>query len=166
MPSYSTVLNNSGQNEKSSNLYVNSPSPYVPLNIEKNDFSLPSTANGKDVPKNYQNNENFYVHQSDEKFEPKYGYDEKNHYSNIGNMPAPQVPVEDHSRSTRNILYSNIDPPISIPVNKTAKTEKDIIYSNIQWNSKPENTYCNIPSALNNGQIYGECNQKSFLLVY
>ncbi|XP_068984158.1 thyroid receptor-interacting protein 6 [Bombus flavifrons] len=153
VPSYSTVLNNSGQNEKSSNLYVNSPSPYVPLNIEKNDFSLPSTANGKDVPKNYQNNENFYVHQSDEKFEPKYGYDEKNHYSNIGNMPAPQVPVEDHSRSTRNIVYSNIDPPISIPVNKTAKTEKDIIYSNIQWNSKPENTYCNIPSALNNDDL-------------
>ena len=49
--------------------------------MEKNDFS--STTNGKDISKNYQNNENFYIHQSDEKFEPKYGYDEKNHYSNI-----------------------------------------------------------------------------------
>lgn len=121
------------------------------LNMEKNDFS--STTNGKDISKNYQNNENFYIHQSDEKFEPKYGYDEKNHYSNINNMPAPQVPIEDHSRSTRNIVYSNIDPPISIPINKTTKTEKDIIYSNIQWNSKPENTYCNISSAHNNGQL-------------
>ncbi|KAK9302300.1 hypothetical protein QLX08_005719 [Tetragonisca angustula] len=153
VPSYSTVLNNSGQNEKSSNLYVNSPLPYVPLNIEKNDFSLPSTLNGKDVPKSYQNNENFYVHQSDEKFEPKYRYEEKNHYSNIGNMPTPQIPVEDHSRTTQNIVYSNIGSPISIPVNKTVKTEKDIIYSNIQWNSKPENTYCNIPSAHNNDDL-------------
>ncbi|KAF3427892.1 hypothetical protein E2986_03916 [Frieseomelitta varia] len=153
VPSYSTLLNNSGQNEKSSNLYVNSPLPYVPLNIEKNDFSLSSTLNGNDVPKSYQNNENFYMHQSDEKFEPKYRYDEKNHYSNVGNMPTPQIPVEDHSRTTQNIVYSNIGSPISIPVNKTAKTEKDIIYSNIQWNSKPENTYCNIPSAHNNDDL-------------
>lgn len=156
VPSYSTVLNNSGQNEKSSNLYVNSPLPYVPLNIEKTDFSLPSILNGKDVPKSYQNNENFYVHQSDEKFEPKYRYDGKNHYSNIGNMLVPQIPVEDHSRTTQNIVYSNIGSPLeilSLPVNKTAKTEKDIIYSNIQWNSKPENTYCNIPSTHNNDDL-------------
>ncbi|XP_029043541.1 thyroid receptor-interacting protein 6 isoform X1 [Osmia bicornis bicornis] len=154
VPSYSTVLNNSGTNEKSSNLYMNSPSSYVPLNIEKNEFSLSTSTNGKDIPKSYQNNENFYTHQIDEKFEPKYGYDEKNYYSNIGNMPAPQVPVEDHSRSTRNVVYSNIDSPISMPVNKTgAKTEKDIIYSNIQWNSKPENTYCNLPVAHNNDDL-------------
>lgn len=153
MPSYSTVLNNSGQNDKSSNLYVNSPSPYSPLNIEKNDFSMSSSTNGKDIPKSYQNNENFYVHQAGEKFEPKYGYNEKNFYSNVGNMPAPQVPVEEHSRASRNVVYSNIDPPISVPVNKTARTEKDIIYSNIQWNSKPENTYCNIPSTHSNGEI-------------
>ncbi|CAD1469193.1 unnamed protein product, partial [Heterotrigona itama] len=152
VPLYSTVLNNSGQNEKSSNLYVNSPLPYMPLNIEKNDFSLSSTLNGKNVPKSYQN-ENFYVHQSDEKFEPKYRYGEKNHYSNIGNISASQIPVEDHSRTTQNIVYSNIDSPISIPVNKTAKTEKDIIYSNIQWNSKPENTYSNIPTVHNNDDL-------------
>ncbi|XP_053988158.1 thyroid receptor-interacting protein 6 isoform X3 [Hylaeus volcanicus] len=148
VPSYSTVLNNSGTNEKPSNLYVNSPSPYVSLNIEKNDFSLSSSTNGKDTSKIYQNNDNFYTHQAEEKFEPKYGYDEKNYYSNVGNMPAPQVPVDEHSRSVRNVVYSNIDPPVaSMPVKTGGKTEKDIIYSNIEWNSKPENTYCNIPSA-------------------
>lgn len=153
MPSYSTVLNNSGANEKPTNLYVNSPSPYVPLNIEKNDFSLSSSRNGKDASTVYQNNDNFYMHQADEKLEPKYGYDEKNYYSNVGNIPAPQVPVEDHLRSTRNVVYSNIDPPGSMPVKIGGKTEKDIIYSNIQWNSKPENTYCNIPSAHGNYKI-------------
>ncbi|XP_076240130.1 lipoma-preferred partner zyxin isoform X3 [Calliopsis andreniformis] len=146
VPSYSTVLNNSGANEKPTNLYMNSPSPYVPLNIEKNDFPLSSSKNGKDNSTVYQNNDNFYIHQTDEKYEPKYGYDEKNYYSNIGNVPAPQVPVEDHLRSTRNV-YSNIDSSGSMPVKTGGKTEKDIIYSNIQWNSKPENTYCNIPSA-------------------
>ncbi|KZC11796.1 PREDICTED: thyroid receptor-interacting protein 6 [Dufourea novaeangliae] len=146
-PSYSTVLNNSGTNEKPSNLYANSPSPYMPLNIEKNDFSLSACTNGKDTSKVYGNTDNFYVHRTDEKFQPKYDYDEKNYYSNIGNMPAPQVPVEDHSRSVRNVVYSNIDPPGTVPVKTASKTEKDIIYSNIQWNSKPENTYSNIPAA-------------------
>lgn len=161
VPSYSTVLlNNSAQaNEKSSNFYANSPSSYVPLNIEKNDFSLStasSNENGKEVPsKSQRNNENFYVHtqSSDEKFEPKYGYEEKNYYSNVGNMPAPQVPVDDHLRSSKSVVYSNIDLPMSMSANKPPKTEKDIIYSNIQWNSKPENTYCNIPPSHNNDDL-------------
>lgn len=146
MPSYTTVIDNSGTNEKSQNLYANSPTPYTPINVEKNDFSLSSTTNGKDTSKLYQNNDNFYAHQGEEKFESKYGYEEKNYYSNVGNLPAPQVPTEDHSRSIRNV-YSNIDPSGNIQIKPGGKTEKDIIYSNIQWNSKPENTYCNIPPA-------------------
>ncbi|XP_043667664.1 thyroid receptor-interacting protein 6 isoform X2 [Vespula pensylvanica] len=145
-PSYSTVLNNAGTNEKSTNLYMNSPSPYVSMNMEKNDFNIPTLTNGKETVKLYQNNENFYVHQTKEKFEPKYGYDEKNYYSNVGNLPAPQVPVEDRNdRATNSAVYSNVESPapISVPVPK--KTEKDIIYSNIQWNPKSENTYSNLP---------------------
>ncbi|XP_076292872.1 lipoma-preferred partner zyxin isoform X1 [Lasioglossum baleicum] len=145
--SYSAVLNNVTTTEKPSNFYANSPTPYVPINIEKNDFSVSSTTNGKDTSKLYQNNDNFYARQTNEKFEPKYGYDEKNFYSNVGNLPAPQVPAEDHSRSARNVVYSNIDPPGSMQNKTGSKTENDIIYSNIQWNSKPENTYCNISPA-------------------
>ncbi|XP_025153073.1 thyroid receptor-interacting protein 6 isoform X2 [Harpegnathos saltator] len=145
-PSYSTVLNNAGSNEKTTNLYMNTPSPYAPLDIQ-NDFSQMVPANGKEASKLYQNNDSFYACQSDEKFEPKYRYDEKNYYSNIGNMPAPQVPMADDraSRATRNAVYSNIEPPVPIPVPAPIKTEKDIIYSNIQWSPKPENTYCNVP---------------------
>ncbi|XP_032684294.1 thyroid receptor-interacting protein 6 isoform X2 [Odontomachus brunneus] len=145
-PSYSTVLNNAGSNEKATNLYMNTASSYAPLDIQ-NDFSQMVPANGKETSKLYQNNDSFYACQSDEKFEPKYRYDEKNYYSNIGNMPAPQVPVPDDraNRATRNAVYSNIEPPVPIPVPTPIKTEKDIIYSNIQWSPKPENTYCNVP---------------------
>lgn len=153
-PSYSTVLNNTGTNEKSTNLYMNSPSPYVPMSMEKNDFNMPTLTNGKENMKLYQNNENFYMHQAKEKFEPKYGYDEKNYYSNVGNLPAPQVPVEDRSdRATRSVVYSNVEPPVPISVPTPKKTEKDIIYSNIQWNIKSENTYSNIPPIHNNDDL-------------
>lgn len=153
-PSYSTVLNNTGSNDKSSNLYMNAPSPYVALDI-KNDFSQMASANGKEASKPaplYQNNDSLYACQPEDKFEPKYRYDEKNYYSNIGNMPAPQVPVDDRaSRATiRNAVYSNIEPPVPIPVpayKYPNEAEKDIIYSNIQWNPKTENTYCNVPPA-------------------
>lgn len=133
---------------------MNSPSPYVSMNMEKNDFNIPTLTNGKETVKLYQNNENFYVHQTKEKFEPKYGYDEKNYYSNVGNLPAPQVPVEDRNdRATNSAVYSNVESPapISVPVPK--KTEKDIIYSNIQWNPKSENTYSNLPSTHTSGKI-------------
>lgn len=151
MPSYSTVLNNTASSDKASNLYMNTPSPYVPLDI-KNDFSPAMVpANGKEASKIYQNNDNLYACQPEEKFEPKYRYDEKNYYSNIGNMPAPQVPVDDRaSRASRNTVYSNIEPPVPIPVptyKYPSESEKDIIYSNIQWNPKTENTYCNVPPA-------------------
>lgn len=154
-PSYSTVLNNTPSNDKTSNLYMNTPSPYVPLDI-KNDFSQMASTNGKEASKIYQN-DTLYACQSEEKFEPKYRYDEKNYYSNIGNMPAPQVPVaEDRaSRATRNAVYSNIEPPVPIPVpayKYANDTQKDIIYSNIQWNPKTENTYCNVPPAHSAGK--------------
>ncbi|XP_012275150.1 thyroid receptor-interacting protein 6 [Orussus abietinus] len=147
-PSYSTVLNNAGSNEKPTNLYANSPSPYVSLNVEKNDFGRRSSpTNSGDSVKYYQSDQNFYANQPEEKFEPKYGFDEKNFYSNVGNMPAPQVPVEDRSsRATRNVVYGNIEAPVPIPVPAPHKKEKDLIYSNIQWNAKPENTYCNVSS--------------------
>lgn len=165
MPSYSTLLNNSGSNEKPSNLYMNSPSPYVGSNVEKNDFSRSSTApptNGNENAKFYHNNENFYTNQREEKFEPKYGYDEKNFYSNVqqqqqqqsGSIPAPQTSHEDRSsRATRNAVYSNVEPPVPIPVPATVTKGKELIYSNIQWNPKPENTYSNIPAAHSNGEF-------------
>lgn len=154
-PSYSTVLNNTGSNEKTTNLYMNAPSPYVPLDVQ-NDFSQIPPTNGKETSKLYQNNDNFYVCEPEEKFEPKYRYDEKNYYSNVGNMPAPQVPVTDDraNRATRNAVYSNIEPPVPIPVPAPIKTEKDIIYSNIQWSPKPENTYCNLPPAHGSGKDF------------
>ncbi|XP_066593503.1 thyroid receptor-interacting protein 6 isoform X2 [Prorops nasuta] len=148
MPSYSTVLNNAGSNEKATNLYMNSPSPYVPVNLEKNEFSHSVQTNNVESTKIYQNSDNFYIQQNSDKFEPKYGYDEKNYYSNVGSMPAPQVPVgieDSASKSIRDVVYSNIDPPQSVPVPAPMKAQKDLIYSNIQWSSKPENTYCNIP---------------------
>ena len=156
-PSYSTVLNNAGSNiDKSTNLYMNSPAPYIPHAAEKNDYPRSTPTNGSDTSKFYHKTENFYSNQPPaEKFDPVYRYDDKNYYSNIGNMPAPQVPIAnidrlknqiDH-RSTRNAVYSNIEPAIPIPVPQPIQKEKDIVYSNIQWNtSKPENTYCNIPA--------------------
>ncbi|EGI70860.1 PREDICTED: thyroid receptor-interacting protein 6 isoform X2 [Acromyrmex echinatior] len=148
VPSYSTVLNNTSS-DKTSNLYMNAPSPYVPLDI-KNDFSQKMTpANGKETSKIYQNNDNLYARQPEEKFEPKYRYDEKNYYSNIGNMPAPQVPVADDrvNRATRNAVYSNIEPPVGSAYEYVPyEMNKEIIYSNIQWNPKTENTYCNVPA--------------------
>lgn len=159
MPSYSTVLNNTASSDKTSNLYMNAPSPYVPLDI-KNDFSQMLPTNGTEAAKLYQNNDNLYACQPEEKFEPKYRYDEKNYYSNIGNMPAPQVPVDDRaSRASRNAVYSNIEPPVPIPVptyKYPSESEKDIIYSNIQWNSKTENTYCNVPSAHGTGNNFSK----------
>lgn len=107
-------------------------------------------ANGKDASKIYQNNDSLtYARQPDEKFEPKYRYDEKNYYSNIGNMPAPQVPVPDANRATRNAVYSNVEPPVPTVVSAYEypyEMDKEIIYSNIQWNPKTENTYCNVPA--------------------
>lgn len=129
---------------------MNTSASYAPLNVQ-NDFAQIPPTNEKE--KLYQN-DNFYVCQPEQKFEPKYRYDEKNYYSNIGNMPAPQVPVTDSNRATRNVVYSNIEPPVPIPVPIPVKTEKDIIYSNIQWSPKPENTYCNLPSAHNNGSNF------------
>lgn len=149
MPSYSTVLNNTSS-DKASNLYMNAPSPYVPLDI-KNEFSPMAPANGKEASNLYQNNDNLYPREPEEKFEPKYRYDEKNYYSNIGNMPAPQVPVADDraNRATRNAVYSNIEPPVPVSAYEYVPYEmdKEIIYSNIQWNPKTENTYCNVPAA-------------------
>ncbi|XP_015610259.1 thyroid receptor-interacting protein 6 [Cephus cinctus] len=151
-PSYSTVLNNTGLSDKATNLYTNSPPSYGPtsLDAETNDFDLKPPSNGSEVGKFYHNNDNIYTNQEAEKFEPKYGYDEKNFYSNVGNMPASQVPVEDKlSRASRSAVYSNIEPPVPLPIPAPVKKEKDLIYSNIQWNSKQENTYSNIPSAHN-----------------
>lgn len=109
-----------------------------------------ASANGKDASKLYQNNDGLYARQPDEKFEPKYRYDEKNYYSNIGNMPAPQVPVADDraSRATRNVVYSNVEPPVVSAYREYPyEMDKEIIYSNIQWGPKTENTYCNVPAA-------------------
>ncbi|XP_058805287.1 lipoma-preferred partner homolog isoform X2 [Phymastichus coffea] len=148
IPSYSTVLNNTGSTDKSTNLYMNSPVPFIPHSVEKTDYPCSMPLNGTNTSKIYQNNENFYTNQSPEKFDTMYRYDDKNFYSNIGNLPGPQVPItsDRSNRSTRNAVYSNVEPAIPIPVPKPIQKEKDIIYSNIQWNAtKPENTYCNIP---------------------
>lgn len=156
IPSYSTVLNNAGSNEKPSNIYMNSPTPYAPLNLEKNDFTSSTAAtNGNKPTKFYQNNENFYTNQTEEKFDSKYNYDDKHFYSNVDNISTPQVPI-DNNRSggvVKNALYSNVEStmPISIP-HSSNKKEKDLVYSNIQWNTKPENTYCNVPGAHNAGK--------------
>ena len=143
---------------------MNSPLPYVASNVEKNEFPRTvgdpraTPSNGNEHAKFYHNNENFYTNQRDEKFEPKYGYDEKNFYSNVqqhqpGSGPAPQISHEDRSsRATRNAVYSNVEPPVPIPVPATVTKGKDLIYSNIQWNPKPENTYSNIPASHNNGK--------------
>lgn len=154
MPSYSTVLNNTTNmsNDKTS-LYMNTPSPYVPLDTKK-DYSQISSANGKEASSQIYQNDTLY-HQPEEKFEAKYRYDEKSYYSNIGNMPAPQVPPADNAanRATRNAVYSNVKsmpaPVVPLPSSAPYKNfpkEKDIIYSNIQWNPKTENTYCNVPA--------------------
>ncbi|XP_018399718.1 PREDICTED: lipoma-preferred partner homolog isoform X4 [Cyphomyrmex costatus] len=122
--------------------------PAVPPKPKKSQPQM-TPANGKEASKIYQNNDNLYTRQPEEKFEPKYRYDEKNYYSNIGNMPAPQVPVaEDRaSRATRNAVYSNIEPPVGSTYEYVPyEMEKEIIYSNIQWNPKTENTYCNVPA--------------------
>lgn len=128
---------------------MNSPAPFIPHNVDKNEYPRSTPTNGTDASKFYQKNENFYTNQPQEKFDPMYRYDDKNFYSNIGNIPAPQVPVTSDrlNRSTRNAVYSNIEPAIPIPVPQPIQKEKDIVYSNIQWNTtKPENTYCNIPA--------------------
>ncbi|XP_016838527.1 thyroid receptor-interacting protein 6 isoform X3 [Nasonia vitripennis] len=149
IPSYSTVLNNTGSNEKATNLYMNTPAPFIPHNVDKSDYPRSTPTNG-DSSKFYQKNENFYTNQPQEKFNPLYRYDDKNFYSNIGNMPAPQVPLTNdraNRSTTRNAVYSNIEPAIPIPIPQPIQKEKDIVYSNIQWNTtKPENTYCNIPA--------------------
>ncbi|KAK0080458.1 hypothetical protein PV326_008152 [Microctonus aethiopoides] len=174
MPLYSTVLNNSGTNEKTTSLYANSPSPYVPppssaavvsigqTTNKNHGYTQTSTQQHQQESQNkfyhenndnfYQNNEHLYTNELQDKFQPKHEYD-KNFYSNITNVAAPQVPVDDRSsRATRNAVYSNIEPAIPIPVPAPITKEKEIIYSNIQWNNKPENTYCNISEAHNHEQ--------------
>lgn len=124
---------------------MNSPAPFIPHNADKNDYTHYNSTNGSDS-KFYQKNENFYANQPADKFNHIYKYEDKNYYSNIGNMPAPQVPVSS-DRSNRDVVYSNIDPAIPIPVPAPIQKERDIVYSNIQWKTtKPENTYCNIPA--------------------
>lgn len=127
---------------------MNSPTPFIPHSTNKNEFARSTPTNGSDS-KFYQKNENFYANQPPEKFNHMYKYDDKSYYSNIGNMPAPQVPVtsDRSNRSNNDVVYSNIDPAIPIPVPVPIQKEKDIVYSNIQWKTtKPENTYCNIPA--------------------
>ncbi|XP_063984984.1 lipoma-preferred partner homolog [Diachasmimorpha longicaudata] len=147
-PSYPTVLNNSGNIEKTTNLYANSPAPFS-APPEKNVFPRSHGSTEKFYKNDnnfYQNNDHFYTNESQEKLYTN----EKNFYSNIGNIAGPQVPVDDRSRhATRNAVYSNIEPAVPIPIpvpTPVANKEKDIIYSNIQWNNKPENTYSNIPN--------------------
>ncbi|KAK0175217.1 hypothetical protein PV327_008983 [Microctonus hyperodae] len=171
MPLYSTVLNNSGTNEKTTSLYANSPSPYVPPSsavvsigqtTNKNHGYSQTSAQQQESQNKfyhenndnfYQNNEHLYTNELQDKFQPKHEYD-KNFYSNITNVAAPQVPVDDRSnRATRNAVYSNIEPAIPIPVPAPITKEKEIIYSNIQWNNKPENTYCNISAAHNHDDL-------------
>ncbi|XP_046480375.1 thyroid receptor-interacting protein 6 isoform X1 [Neodiprion pinetum] len=159
-PSYSTVLNNIATNEsKSTNLYTNSPAPYVPqtTNVvvaEKNSNAVRNNTptNGSSLAKFYNTEENIYTNQQQkqDKFQTKYGYDDKNFYSNVGNVPSPQVPVDDRaSRSNRDVVYGNRDTASSSSMQMPPKKEKDLIYSNIQWNVKPENMYSNIPGAYN-----------------
>lgn len=127
---------------------MNSPVPFMPHGADKNEYARFTPTNGSNS-KFYQKNENFYANQPTEKFNQMYKYDDKNYYSNIGNMPAPQVPVANDrsNRSTSEVVYSNIDPAIPIPVPVPIQKEKDIVYSNIQWKTtKPENTYSNIPA--------------------
>lgn len=162
MPPYNEVLNNSDSSEKATNLYMNSPTPYAPLNINKNEFRCLASSNGGEGGKFYNtNNENFYSNQPSEKFEPKYRYDEKNLYSNIGeNVAVPQVPAE--GRSSRNAVYSNIE--TNRPMFSRQVKEKDLVYSNINWNNKLENTYSNIPSVHGNGNFL--CSTVSFLYKF
>ena len=145
-------MNNTGSNEKSVNIYTNSPTPYAALSLEKNEFTCAAPTNGSKPTKFYQNNENFYTNQADEKFEPKYSYDDKHFYSNVGNIPAPQVPVDDRSGATaKSAVYSNVKSTMPISIPHSSKQEKDLVYSNIQWNTKPENTYSNIPGGHSTG---------------
>ena len=149
IPSYSTVLNSVGLNEKQPNLYMNSSTPFLKQSTIKNDFIQSTPSNGTSSSNIYQNNENFYTNQAREKFNHSYKYDDTNLYSNIGNIPAPQVPTSNDgsSRATRNAVYSNIEPAVPIPVPQLIQKEKDLVYSNIQWNpTRTENTYCNIPA--------------------
>jgi hypothetical protein len=128
---------------------MNSPTPFMPHSVDKNEYLHSTPINGNDSSIFYPKNENFYTNQSQEKFDPIYSYENKNFYSNIGNISAPKEPVlnDGKNRSTRNAIYSNIEPVISIPVPQPIQKENDIVYSNIQWNnSKVENTYCNIPA--------------------
>ncbi|KAJ8680221.1 hypothetical protein QAD02_016008 [Eretmocerus hayati] len=148
-PSYSTVLNSAGSNERTANIYMNSPAPFISHNVEKNEYSHYTPSNGANSSKFPYKTENVYANQPQEAFDSGYRYDDKKLYSNIGNIPAPQVPSnnERSSRSSADVVYSNIEPAIPIPVPQPVKKENSIVYSNIQWNSmKPENTYCNIPT--------------------
>ncbi|XP_011503449.1 PREDICTED: LIM domain-containing protein 1 isoform X2 [Ceratosolen solmsi marchali] len=141
VPSYSTVLNSAGSSEKN-NLYVNSPVPFIPYSMSKNEYSHSTLTNGRDSSIFYKKNENFYTNSM-------YNYEDKHFYSNIGNVPAPQVPIlnDKFNKSTINAVYSNIEPTVPILVPQSIPKEKDIVYSNIQWNkSRSENTYCNMPA--------------------
>lgn len=155
IPSYSTVLNNAGSNEKPSNIYMNSPTPYAPLNLEKNDFTSSTATNGNKPTKFYQNNENFYTNQTEEKFDSKYNYDDKHFYSNVDNMSGQQqqqqqqVPDNRSGGAVKNAVYSNVESTMPISISHSSKKEKDLVYSNIKWNPKSENTYCNVPAGHN-----------------
>lgn len=162
MPSYSTVLNNSGGHDKTTSFYANSSSAFVTSdNEQKTASNFPQTGSDQshkfyhqNTENFYQNNEHLYTNDVQENFESRRGYNENNFYSNIGNVAAPQVPADDRSnRATRDVVYSNIEPAVPIPVPAPITKEKEIIYSNIQWNNKPENTYSNIPAAHNHGKL-------------
>lgn len=149
MPSYSTVLNNTGTPQKVSNFYANSPLPYQP-SPDASSVNNQASKFYKNTDNFYQNNEHLYTNETIDKSYAS----EKNFYSNIGNIAEPQVPVDERSTrgTTRDVVYSNIEPAAPIPV-PAPTNDRNIIYSNIQWNNKPENTYSNIPSSQNHGKF-------------
>lgn len=138
---------------------MNSPTPYAPLNLEKNDFTSSTATNGNKPTKFYQNNENFYTNQTEEKFDSKYNYDDKHFYSNVDNMSGQQqqqqqqVPDNRSGGAVKNAVYSNVESTMPISISHSSKKEKDLVYSNIKWNPKSENTYCNVPAGHNAGKF-------------
>lgn len=100
----------------------------------------------------YKNDENLYKNEREDKFQPKYGYEDKNFYSNLGNITSHKVQADDRAgRSTRDLVYGNTESVKPSPIKINQNEEKDLIYSNIQWSVKPENMYSNIPGAYNQG---------------
>ncbi|XP_043278757.1 thyroid receptor-interacting protein 6 [Venturia canescens] len=163
LPSYSTLLDNSGTNKTPINLYTNSPSPYVPsggsLKNENPHSSNVPLKNGCENSKFYNSNETFYTNEPHDGFAMKYDYDDKHFYSNIqqkqmGNIPSLQDLHDQRSkRPINNAVYSNVEPTPPILQPALVNNGKDLIYSNIQWNRKSENTYSNIPATDNNEDL-------------